>query len=341
MTDCFLSIIIPCYNIAPYLPKGFEQFKSMECLDETELIFIDDGSTDETLSLLNSFSREIPQVRVISQINRGVSAARNAGIAVASGKYMLMLDGDDYLTPDAIQIIKEKIGESDALLTPITIVNSNGQKVEPLQIKEGEYSVIDLYNSCPFFPTLPMLVYRTDIIKRHKIFFSPNIHAGEVYTFTCEYLQYSNTIHVACHSFYLYNVRPTSATHSHNFAKDLSILNAIDRILTHSKPDVTNIPSFTLTLFLLGTFFTYNKYSKLGLKNDSAIASIHKVLNHENMHSCIKKVATNSRKWNKHKLLAIYILLTGIWGYKFLASIFAIFRKLMSIEQSSELDLHD
>ena len=321
MKEPFISIIIPCYNTATYLPKGFEILSSMEYLEETELIFIDDGSTDETLALLNEFAGKVPQAKVIAQPNLGVSAARNAGISLATGKYILLLDGDDYLASDAIRTIKHDIGESDLLLTPITEVYSNHQNIRPLPIPEGEYSVIDLYKSCDYFPTLPMLVYKSDIIKDNHLQFSTNIPAGEVYTFTCECLRYCKSISVRYHSFYLYNIRPSSATHSPNYDKDITILHSVERIYATSDPALLNLQSYTRTVFMSVVAFTYNKYAKFGLTDQQATNTIQTILNHPIVCSIIKKTAFNIRYWNRDKFLAGYMFITRVWGYKLLANI--------------------
>ena len=323
----YISFIIPCYNVADYLPDTLKSLRSLKDIDDCEFIFINDGSTDNTLDLLYQFAAEFPQAKIISQKNQGVSAARNAGLSNATGKYLLFLDGDDCLKSDTIQIIKKHTGESDVLLTPITIIQSNKQTESQLQLKEGEYSPIALYKSCECFPTLPMLVYRTAIVKENNLHFSSDIHAGEVYTFTCEYLHFCKSIKVAHHSFYLYNIRPSSATHSPNYAKDVTVLSAIDRIATCSDPELLSIPSFTRTLFVLGASFTYNKYAKFGLKDYQSLNTIQAMLSHQMFCYCMKKVAQSFGKWHRDRILAIYMITTGTWGYKLLATFMKILKR--------------
>jgi glycosyltransferase involved in cell wall biosynthesis len=105
----FLSIIIPCYNVEEYLPCTLDSLSHLKCDKECEYIFVNDGSTDSTLSMLQTFAQDNKQALVINQSNQGVSAARNAALQLAKGEYILCLDGDDFLHPDTISIIKKHI----------------------------------------------------------------------------------------------------------------------------------------------------------------------------------------------------------------------------------------
>jgi glycosyltransferase involved in cell wall biosynthesis len=94
-----VSIIIPCYNHSHYLPVAIESVLKQTYLP-LEIIVIDDGSTDNTREVAESY----PQVTYIFQINQGLSASRNAGIIKSRGLYLVFLDADDWLYPDAIKI---------------------------------------------------------------------------------------------------------------------------------------------------------------------------------------------------------------------------------------------
>lgn len=95
-----VSIIIPTYNYASFLPKAINS-----CLNQTyqnlEIIVVDDGSTDHTREVVRGFKDKIIY---IYQDNQGVSAARNAGLELATGDFITFLDADDYLTEDSIEV---------------------------------------------------------------------------------------------------------------------------------------------------------------------------------------------------------------------------------------------
>src|SRR5688572_7471549 len=98
-TSPLVSVIIPCYNHALYLREAIGSVEQ-QTYTHTEIIVVDDGSTDETKLVVSSF----PSVKYIHQHNSGLSAARNKGIEEASGQYLVFLDADDWLYPDAIRI---------------------------------------------------------------------------------------------------------------------------------------------------------------------------------------------------------------------------------------------
>jgi len=89
-----VSVVIPSYNRASFLREAIDSVLGQDS-DDFELIVIDDGSTDDTPRLLRSY----PDIRVVRQDRRGVSAARNAGIRRASGRFLAFLDSDDLWLP--------------------------------------------------------------------------------------------------------------------------------------------------------------------------------------------------------------------------------------------------
>lgn len=107
MQDPLVSIIIPVYNLAPYLPV-FIRSIVRQTYTNTELIFINDGSKDNSLEVLAGFQQEHKNIRVITQPNGGPGPARNAGIDAATGKYLVFVDGDDWLEPETLtQCVEE------------------------------------------------------------------------------------------------------------------------------------------------------------------------------------------------------------------------------------------
>lgn len=93
-----VSIVMPCFNAAVHLHTSIGSVRA-QTFSNWELIAIDDGSTDESPALLDAFATEEPRVRVVRQANRGVSAARNAGIHIARGEFIAFLDADDTWAP--------------------------------------------------------------------------------------------------------------------------------------------------------------------------------------------------------------------------------------------------
>lgn len=98
------SVVVPVFNKAPHLGACFACLDAQTMdKDELEVLFVDDGSTDDSAALCRVFAASRPWVRVIEQANGGVAAARNAGIAAAHGRYLFFLDPDDTLSDETLE----------------------------------------------------------------------------------------------------------------------------------------------------------------------------------------------------------------------------------------------
>lgn len=109
VSEYTLSIVIPAYNYAHTLPRAIGSIASQTSIPD-EVIVIDDGSRDNTAEVIHSLSLEYPQlgIRYIHQENQGQSQARNHGIDLATSDYVMLLDADDELLPEAIQLLMNK-----------------------------------------------------------------------------------------------------------------------------------------------------------------------------------------------------------------------------------------
>lgn len=91
-----VSIIVPVYNVEEYLVKCLDSLVN-QTLKEIEIICINDGSTDNSLEILNTYAQKDSRITIIDKKNEGVSAARNTGLNISKGEYIMFVDSDDYL----------------------------------------------------------------------------------------------------------------------------------------------------------------------------------------------------------------------------------------------------
>ncbi len=99
-----ISVIVPVFNAAPYLVQCIRSVLAQTCRD-IELLLVDDGSTDRSAAICDSYATLDPCVRVIHKENGGLSSARNAGVAQARGECVFFLDADDWIAPDALRLL--------------------------------------------------------------------------------------------------------------------------------------------------------------------------------------------------------------------------------------------
>ena len=116
-----ISVVVPVYNSAPYLETCLRSLLAQTWQD-WEAILVDDGSTDGSARLCDTWAKKEPRLRVIHQENAGVSAARNAGIAAARGDYLAFVDADDWVEPDYLQTLFINIGGSAGEISAIAIL---------------------------------------------------------------------------------------------------------------------------------------------------------------------------------------------------------------------------
>lgn len=94
-----ISVIVPCYNVAEWLPRCLDSILA-QTYSNIEIIAVNDGSQDQSGELLNQYTEKYTNVRVIHQNNSGVTSARLKGVSEASGEWIGFVDGDDYIEPD-------------------------------------------------------------------------------------------------------------------------------------------------------------------------------------------------------------------------------------------------
>ncbi|PZX49803.1 glycosyltransferase involved in cell wall biosynthesis [Algoriphagus ratkowskyi] len=117
MSEVIFSIIIPCYNQAHFLPDALNSLIN-QSFGDWEAIVINDGSTDNTKEVSESYMLKETRVRLVNQSNQGLSAARNTGIAQSNGKYITFLDADDWLYLDFLEIVRSYfISDADIVIT--------------------------------------------------------------------------------------------------------------------------------------------------------------------------------------------------------------------------------
>ena len=119
-----VSVIIPVYNNEEYLEKCLNSIINQTTDYKYEIIVINDGSTDNSLDILKKYKNKI---KLIDQENKGPGAARNAGLLVAKGKYLMFIDGDDYVSSDFIEKMIDTLenNKSDIVICDFYRVNND------------------------------------------------------------------------------------------------------------------------------------------------------------------------------------------------------------------------
>ncbi len=127
-----LSVIIPVYNVEKYIKKCLDSvfIQDVAC-DEYEVIVVDDGSPDNSMEIVKYFATEFKNLKIISQKNQGLSAARNAGMRIAKGEYIWFVDSDDWIEENCLQEIFKILNtyKAEVFVTPLKSVNETSRKI--------------------------------------------------------------------------------------------------------------------------------------------------------------------------------------------------------------------
>ena len=228
------SIIIPVYRVEEYLEKCVDSILAQTCQD-FELLLIDDGSPDGSGAICDRYAASHPnQVRALHQPNGGAGAARNRGIELAQGDYLLFVDGDDWLAPNLLEDLSASIAATPADLYLFgALVERDGKVTGELH----EELPADLPTHAKDAPQLFFGVmapwnraYRRTLFTEGGIRFATKVWYEDIRIVT-KVLALAEQVVRLPGAYYHYLQREGSAMNNKNCARNVEILYAFDDIL--------------------------------------------------------------------------------------------------------------
>lgn len=232
MNDIKVSIIVPVYNAEKYLQRTIEALRQ-QTLQEIEIILIDDGSRDNSGCICDCAATEDGRICCIHKKNEGVSAARNDGLRIARGKYIMFCDADDKPKAEWAETMYEAILKNEADLAICEVEKKTKKSSETLtlpysglisdrnKIIHNVIMPMMVWGYAPEGAVLPNIygsvwnrIFRKDIIEKNKIIFNAEIPIGEDLLFNLEYIFTIDRIEFINNSLYEYFENANSATHN-------------------------------------------------------------------------------------------------------------------------------
>ena len=233
-----VSMVVPVYNVEKYLDRCIKSILNQKYQD-MEIILINDGSTDNSLAICEKYREQDSRIIIINKANQGLSAARNDGVEVASGEYIMFIDSDDYiddsLVSEAVEIMQKEdvdlvrfnfckegkvFRRTNKYLLPVNcVLDSLGEEV-----KKNIFETDNLSNCW-------VTLFKSSIVKGMK--FDTDVKFAEDLLFMAEYLKLAKKIYISDKCYYHYIINPKGLTLNFDIKK--SILKSADSIKVNAR----------------------------------------------------------------------------------------------------------
>lgn len=226
--DILVSIIVPVYNGEKYIIKCLKSLLN-QTMKNLEIIVINDGSTDNTIKILNKFAERDSRIKVINyKKNIGCSRARNEGIKISKGKYIGFIDSDDYINRTYYETLYNKIEKekTDVVICGVKCIEDN-RVVDIIPVKKYK-DILNVFIDLDILGFPVNKLYKKEIIDRNKIFFPEDIKLSEDLVFNFKYM--INVINISTTNRITYNYIKHNQNTTKNKYLYISRLEALKKI---------------------------------------------------------------------------------------------------------------
>lgn len=216
-----ISIIVPVYNAEKYLEACLESLEN-QTLSDIEIICIDDGSTDESFEILKRHAQKDTRLRLYAQENAGVSAARNRGLDLVQGRYVMFVDSDDIIAAQACELLMKQAQSHHSEIIvfagktfPTTKWKDSCWATRTVHYSASE-SVFALLNEAGSIPLMCNKLYANALIKRTNARFNTSLKLGEDHAFQMNIFPFAHGISYLNECLYFYRGHDESAVNQAN-----------------------------------------------------------------------------------------------------------------------------
>lgn len=315
MKNLKISVVVPVFNSEKYLEKCIDSIIN-QTYKNIEIILINDGSSDKSEEICNSYLKTYKNIKLINQSNSGVSVARNNGLKSSTGDYVLFVDSDDWLEKDMLEIMVKEIDNFDIDIVRCEYFVENNPVLEDkyfkkiyfknVEIKNNNYLIENITNY-NINPAVWMMLIKRELAVKHK--FTSNIGYGEDLIYSLDLLLDSKKIKIIPYAFYHYRLSDNSASrnpakYTRNIENLIKLHSYIKEILTknginNNRIDKNSIKSY----YYLIIWYEYLKFNASALDENSFIEELKKIRNSNEYVVCLKKYGKNCNLKLNRKLI--------------------------------------
>lgn len=279
-----VSVIIPCYNAEKFLPIVFKCF-GRQTYKNFQLIFVNDGSTDNTLNMLRDYCRQNPRHTLITGENQGAATARNKGLKEICGELFTFCDADDIITDNHLELAVKHITEQTADMAVCKVKRIADKNVGRFNFDKnprtkklrffGTESAIEQYFSQEIFDFLVVnKIYRTEILLKSGACFLDGTRYGEEAHFIFKYLSFCYKTVYYDAATYVYVQNKTSLMHVKFSESRLDIYTNLTAVIREIKNDGKHV-----------SVLPYVKVMRAGY----SVGLLHFILHSEYRNKCVIK----------------------------------------------------
>lgn len=265
-----ISIIIPVFNAESYIQPCLDSI-SNQSYQEWECILIDDGSSDNSLLILNDIQKKDKRFKVIHQSNSGAGIARNRGIEMAKGEYIIFVDSDDTIDKNYLELLS--LHNEDVVFIDINNISENGDLRGVEGASDYQYLSKDEIIRRQMTGILPWGGWRkaakTYILKKYNILFS-NLHIGEEAQYSFKLLYHASSIGFILTPVYNHIIRSGSLSQSFNedpwggivplFKEDKNIYELLKKGHYLNSLNLLNLRALIICLKRLAMSYPFKEY---------------------------------------------------------------------------------
>ena len=270
-----ISVIVPVYNVEKYLNRCIDSILN-QTFKQIEIIFVDDGSTDNSPIICDEYCNKCENIRVIHKKNNRVAAARNDGIKIATGKYIALVDSDDWIENNMLEEMYNKAEEfcTDITMCDLKKVGVESEYTVSQPIREGYYdrnmiqtelfSCLIMFENIEFPPTISncTCLFRHKFLIENNLFYDEDIHYCEDSILGSKAMYNANGFYYMKNRyFYNYFYNPNSTTSTCNMKKWDSYLIINQRLKEYFKDSKFD---FSRQIKINMLYFTLNFLGEIG-----------------------------------------------------------------------------
>lgn len=246
-TETLVTIVIPVYNVERYIGKCIESLQQ-QTYSNIEIILVNDGTKDNSLNIAQEFANADKRIKIISQENQGLSAARNTGIKNATGEYICFVDSDDFVDKDYINLLLESCIKSNADISVCDFyyIDENNHVWNRIKKEERIFSNIealkDIFSGSQITEVMTWnKLYKLSLFRDNNIWFpTGKLHEDNFTTYKLYY--YANHVALITDKLYYYLQRSNSIMGKKFNTKRLDIIQAVEETKSFFKDKPIEMP---------------------------------------------------------------------------------------------------